>query len=75
MSCTQMTELIEVLGQFDVRRDDVATQSKAELTGQISIDKARITNTFGGEQLNAALDAANNKKTYVRAYENQSKKF
>ena len=70
-----MTEQIEVLGQFDVRRDDVANESETELTGQISIDKARITNTFGGDQLNAALDAVNNKKTYVRGYENQAKKF
>lgn len=54
-----MTEQIEVLGQFDVRRDDVANESETELTGQISIDKARITNTFGGDQLNAALDAVN----------------
>ena len=70
-----MTEQIEVLGQFDVRRDDVANESETELTGQISIDKARITNTFGGDQLNAALDAVNNKKTYVRGYDNQAKKF
>ena len=39
-----MTEQIEVLGQFDVRRDDVANKNETELTGQISIDKARITN-------------------------------
>tara|TARA_B100000579_G_scaffold318763_1_gene268290 strand:- start:86 stop:625 length:540 start_codon:yes stop_codon:yes gene_type:complete len=70
-----MTEQIEVFGQFDVRRDSVATESKRGLFGEISIDKARITNTFGGDQLNAALDAVNNKKKYVRAYENQSKKF
>ena len=70
-----MTEQIEVLGQFDVRRDDVANESEKEMTGQISIDKARITNTFGGDQLNAALDAVNNKKTYVRGYKNQAKKF
>lgn len=38
-----MTEQIEVLGQFDIRRDDVANESETELTGQISIDKARIT--------------------------------
>ena len=67
-----MTEQIEVLGQFDVRRDDVAIEGETEQTGQLSIDKARITNTFGGDQLNAALDAVNN-KTYVRGYENQSK--
>ena len=70
-----MTEQIEVFGQFDVRRNDDATESKSGLADQMSIDKARITNTFGGDQLNAALDAVNNKKTYVRGYENQAKKF
>ena len=70
-----MAELIEVLGQFDVRRDNVATERETGQTGPISIDKARITNTFGGDQLNAALDAVNNKKTYVRGYENQAIKF
>ena len=31
-----MTEQIEVLGQFDVRRDDVASESETELTGPVS---------------------------------------
>ena len=70
-----MTEQIEVLGQFDVRRDLDDNESATELTSQISMDKARITNTFGGDQLNAALDAVKNKKKYVRGYKNQSKKF
>jgi len=70
-----MTEQIEVLGQFDVRRDEVTTEIETGLASQISIDKARITNTFDGDQLNAALDAVNNKKTYVRSYENQARKF
>ena len=70
-----MTEQIEVFGQFDVRRNDDATESKSGLADQMSIDKARITNTFGGDQLNAAVEAVNNKKTYVRGYENQAKKF
>ena len=70
-----MAEQIEVFGQFDVRRDDLSFDSKAGLTAQISIDKARITNTFGGDQLNAALDAVKNKKKYVRGYEYQAKKF
>ena len=70
-----MTEQIEVLGQFDVRRDDVAIENETRLLGEISIDKTRITNTFSGDQLNAALDAVNNKKTYVRGYKNQAKKF
>ena len=70
-----MTEQIEVFGQFDVRRNDDATESKSGLADQMSINKARITNTFGGDQLNAALDAVKNKKGYVRGYENQAKKF
>ena len=70
-----MTEQIEVFGQFDVRRNEVSTESKMTLTEKMSIDKARITNTFVGDQLNAALDAVNNKNNYVRGYENQSKKF
>tara|TARA_B100000945_G_scaffold260768_1_gene218960 strand:+ start:546 stop:1097 length:552 start_codon:yes stop_codon:yes gene_type:complete len=70
-----MTEQIEVFGQFDVRRNVDATEAKTGLTGQMSMDKARITNTFVGDQLNAALDAVKNKKKYVRGFENQSKKF
>ena len=70
-----MNEQIEVFGQFDVRRSYVNTDTKKGLTDQMTLDKARITNTFGGDQLNAALDAVNNKKTYVRGYENQAKKF
>ena len=37
-----MTEQIEVLGQFDVRRDDFAIKSESGLASQMSIDKARI---------------------------------
>ena len=70
-----MTEQIEVFGQFDVRRNDVTTEIKTDLIGEISIDKARITNTFGGDQLNAALDAVNNQKVYNRDYHDQAKKF
>ncbi len=70
-----MAEQIEVFGQFDVRRDDLADEHETGLNHQISIDRARITNTFGGDQLNAALDAVNNKKTYKREYDNQAKKF
>ena len=69
-----MAEQIEVFGQFDVRRDYVAGTEEG-MTGQMTIEKARITNTFGGDQLNAALDAVKNKKTYVRGYKNQAKKF
>ncbi len=70
-----MKEQIEVFGQFDVRRDNVYADNEKRVSGQISIEKARITNTFGGDQLNAALDAVNNKKSYVRDYENRAKKF
>jgi len=70
-----MTEQIEVFGQFDVRRDVETTDSETKSTGQTSIDRTRITNTFGGDQLNAALDAVKNKRKYVRDYENKSKKF
>ena len=70
-----MIEQIEVFGQFDVRRNDVINENEIGLNNQKSIDTARITNTFGGDQLNAALDAVNNKKTYNRAYDNQVKKF
>tara|TARA_B100001250_G_C19776298_1_gene779706 strand:- start:277 stop:828 length:552 start_codon:yes stop_codon:yes gene_type:complete len=70
-----MTEQIEVLGQFDVRRNIVATQQERELSDEMPIETARITNTFEGDQLNAALDAVKNKKTYVRDYNNQAKKF
>ena len=70
-----MSDQIEVFGQFDARRNDVGNEIETELTGEISIDKARITNTFDGDQLNAALGAVNNKKTYVRGYEKQARKF
>ena len=70
-----MTEQIEVFGQFDVRRDYVNTDAKKGLTDQMTLDKARITNTFGGDQLNAALDAVKNNQRYVRDYDNQAKKF
>tara|TARA_Y100001968_G_scaffold169252_1_gene154975 strand:- start:231 stop:782 length:552 start_codon:yes stop_codon:yes gene_type:complete len=70
-----MTEQIEVLGQFDVRRDTVASEHEPGLNERMTIDKARITNTFGGDQLNAALEAVKNKKTYVRGFESQAKKF
>tara|TARA_B100000945_G_scaffold117256_1_gene93180 strand:+ start:643 stop:1194 length:552 start_codon:yes stop_codon:yes gene_type:complete len=70
-----MAEQIEVFGQFDVRRDDITGVPEAGLINQMTIDKARITNTFGGDQLNAALEAVKNKKRYVRGYENQAKKF
>ncbi len=68
-----MAEQIEVFGQFDVRRDIEPTES--EVTGHMTMDNVRITNTFAGDQLSAALDAVKNKKKYVRCYENQSKKF
>ena len=70
-----MTEQIEVFGQFDVRRDDVTAESEVGMTGQMTIERARITNTFDGDQLNAALDAIKNNKRYLRDYKNQAKKF
>ena len=70
-----MAEQIEVLGQFDVRRDDIAADPGEKLAGQRTIDEARITNTFCGDQLNAALDAVKNKKKYVRDYGAKAKKF
>tara|TARA_B100000965_G_scaffold291720_1_gene249525 strand:+ start:5920 stop:6471 length:552 start_codon:yes stop_codon:yes gene_type:complete len=70
-----MNEQIEVFGQFDVRRSVHDIDSDLGMTGQMSIDKERIINTFGGDQLNAALDAVKNRKKYDRGYENQSKKF
>ena len=70
-----MTEQIEVFGQFDVRRGYVNTDAKKGLTDQMTLDKARITNTFEGDQLNAALDAVKSKKMYVRSFENQARKF
>ena len=70
-----MTEQIEVFGQFDFRRDDNTDEDETEMNHQISIENKRITNTFAGDQLNAALDAVNNKKTYKRSYDNQAIKF
>ena len=70
-----MTEQIEVFGQFDVRRNVEALNYETGSTGQMTMNKTRITNTFGGDQLNAALDAVKNKRKYVRGYKNQSKKF
>ena len=58
-----MTEQIEVFGQFDVRRDLEPTVS--EVTGHMTIDNVRITNTFAGDQLSAALDAVKNKKNML----------
>ena len=70
-----MSEQIEVFGQFDVRRDKVSDEDDSELTVQSTIDEERITNTFGGDQLNAALEAVKNRKRYVRGYAYQAKKF
>ena len=70
-----MAEQIEVFGQFDIRRDDIAVDLEGGQSSEISIDQARITNTFGGDQLNAAFDAVKNKKRYVRGHQNKEKKF
>ena len=68
-----MSEQIEVFGQFDVRRDNDSFDF--EKLQNNDIDSERITNTFGGDQLNAALDAVKNNKRYERSYENRIKKF
>ena len=70
-----MTEQIEVLGQFDVRRAQETDDTEVELTEQMKIDRERMTNTFDGDQLNAALDAAKNKKRTLNSHQNQVKKF
>tara|TARA_B100000579_G_scaffold356196_1_gene311808 strand:+ start:553 stop:1149 length:597 start_codon:yes stop_codon:yes gene_type:complete len=70
-----MTEQIEVLGQFDVRRAQETNDTEVELTEQMKIDIERMTNTFDGDQLNAALDAAKNKKRTLNSHQTQVKKF
>ena len=70
-----MNEQIEVFGQFDVRRNDVEPEPEKGLIDQMTIHKAPITNTFGGDQLNAALEAVKNNKRYDRGYKNKAKKF
>ena len=70
-----MSEQIEVLGQFDVRRDVVAANSESSEPGIIEIDKARIKNTFGGDQLDAAVGSVRDKERYVTGYNNEPKKF
>ena len=70
-----MAEQIEVFGQFDVRRESDTADSQKEMTDPLTINKVRVTNTFVGDQLSAALDAVKNKKRYVRSFENQAKRF
>ena len=70
-----MSEQIEIFGQFDIRRDNEPDDYEKEQRSKISIHEARITNSFDGDQLNAALEAVKNKKRYQRFYENQTKKF
>ena len=60
-----MSEQIEVLGQFDVRRDVVTADHETSASGIMAIDKARIKNTFGGDQLDAAVGSVRDKKRYV----------
>ena len=70
-----MSEQIEVLGQFDVRRDVVPADSEKSASGILAIDKARIKNTFGGDQLDATVGSVRDKKRYVTGYNNEAKKF
>ena len=57
-----MTEQIEVLGQFDVRRDVFPVDPEKKRMGKITIEKERIKNTFGGDQLDAAVESLTDKK-------------
>ena len=70
-----MTQQIEVFGQFDLRREVLPENSETEPPGQIAIDKERITNTYGVDQLDAAIAAAQNNKKYGKGYNNKAKKF
>ncbi len=70
-----MNEQIEVFGQFDVRRNNFTACQEEGENNQMEIDKTRLTNTFEGDQLNAALNAIKNKKRYMRSHENQANKF
>ena len=70
-----MSEQIEVLGQFDLRRDVVSADPETGEPGQIKRDKAHIKNTFGGDQLDAALSSIRDKKRYITGYSNEPNKF
>ena len=70
-----MSKQIEVLGQFDVRREEVPADTESSAHGIMTIDKARIKNTFGGDQLDAAVGSIRDKKRYVTGYDNEPKKF
>ncbi len=70
-----MSEQIEVLGQFDVRRDVVPSDTETSAPGIMEIDKALIKNTFGGDQLDATVGSVRDKKRYVTGYNNEAKKF
>ena len=70
-----MSEQIEVLGQFDVRRDAVPADSEMRAPEIMTIDEASITNTFGGAQLDSAVSSVRDKKRYVTGQKNEPKKF
>ena len=70
-----MSEQIEVLGQFDVRRDVVPTDTETTAPEIMAIDRASIKNSFGGDQLDAALGSVRDKKRYDTGYNNEPKKF
>ena len=70
-----MSEQIEVLGQFDVRRNVVSTDPETSAPEIITIDETRIKNTFGGDQLDATVCSVRDKKRYFTGYNNEAKKF
>ena len=70
-----MSEQIEVLGQFDVRRDVLPADPETGVPGHMTIDKARVKNTFGGDQIDATVNSVRDKKRYVTGYSNEPKKF
>ena len=70
-----MSEQIEVLGQFDVRRDVVSANPEENTSEMMTVEKERIKNTFGGDQLDAAVGSVRDKKRYLTGYNNETEKF
>ena len=70
-----MSEQIEVLGQFDIRRDVDPADKGTKTPGITAINKVNIKNTFGGDQLDAAVGSIREIKKFVTGYDNEPKKF
>ena len=70
-----MSEQIEVLGQFDVRRDVVPADTETSKHEIMEQNKGRFKNTFGGDQLDAAVESVRDKKRFFTGYSNKPKKF